>query len=157
MAMKLGIWRRQSSLKRCAPDKLSVSYERSVSPEAVQDICASVGWSKREPELIAQALENSVAVVSIWQADEDNSHLVAFARATGDRVFNATIWDVVVRPSHQRLGLGTMVMDELLKQLDAYEISLITLYTDPGTDSFYKRFGFVSDPSGVRGMFRERY
>jgi ribosomal protein S18 acetylase RimI-like enzyme len=118
----------------------------------VQEICASVGWSKRDPLLIAQALNNSLAVVSVW----DKGMMVGFARATGDKVFNATIWDVVVRPSYQRLGVGHLVMRELLNELDQYEIPLITLYADPGTDGFYKRFGFLADPSGVRGMFREK-
>ena len=82
--------------------------------------------------------------------------MVGFARATGDKVFNATIWDVVVRPQYQRRGVGLLVMRELLDELDSYEIPLVTLYADPGTDGFYKRFGFLTDPSGVRGMFRER-
>ena len=46
-------------------------------------------------------------------------------------------------------------MNELIKELDESGIPLITLYADPGTDGFYKRFGFMADPSGVRGMFRE--
>jgi len=146
-----GIWKKHE--KGPLPPNLKIVHEKAVPPEAVQDLCASVGWSRREPDLIARALENSLAVVSIW----DEGQLVGFARATGDRVFNATIWDVVVRPSYQRMGVGMLVMHELLKDLDAFEIPLITLYADPGTDGFYKRFGFMADPSGVRGMFRERF
>jgi ribosomal protein S18 acetylase RimI-like enzyme len=124
-----------------------------------------VGWSRREPELINQALENSLSVVSIWvkvgtknslEALSAPEEMIGFARATGDKVFNATIWDMVVRPDYQRLGIGRLVMCELLKDLDQYKIPLVTLYADPGTDGFYRRFGFLVDPSGVRGMFRER-
>ena len=147
-----GIWRRNENSKEPLPDNLSVSHDKAVPPNAVQELCASVGWSRREPELIVRALENSLAVVSIWDKDE----LVGFARATGDKVFNATVWDMVVRPDYQRLGVGRLVMCELLKELDEYSIPLVTLYADPGTDGFYKRFGFLADPSGVRGMFRER-
>jgi aralkylamine N-acetyltransferase len=149
--MVLSIWRRHDNSKD-PPPNLVTSHQKDVSPEQVQDICASVGWSKRDPLLIAQALNNSLAVVSIW----DKGIMVAFARATGDKVFNATIWDVVVRPSHQRCGIGQLVMRELLNELDEYDIPLITLYADPGTDGFYRRFGFCADPSGVRGMFREK-
>lgn len=149
--MVLGIWRRHED-SREPPPNLIVSHEKNIPPQDVQEICASVGWSRREPGLIAQALLNSLAVVSIW----DGPVLVGFARATGDRVFNATIWDVVVRPQYQRRGIGVLVMRELLKELDSYEIPLVTLYADPGTDGFYKRVGFMTDPSGVRGMFRER-
>lgn len=147
-----GIWKRHDNSKDPLPENLVISHAKDVPPEDVQDICASVGWSRREPALISKALMNSLAVVSIW----DGTVMVGFARATGDKVFNATVWDMVVRPNYQRLGIGRLVMYELLKELDEYEIPLVTLYADPGTDGFYKRFGFLTDPSGVRGMFRER-
>lgn len=147
-----GIWKKHENSKEPLPPNLIISHEKNVPPEDVQDICASVGWSRRDPSLIAQALNNSLAVVSIW----DKGVMVGFARATGDKVFNATIWDVVVRPPYQRRGIGLLVMHELLKELDSFEIPLVTLYADPGTDGFYKKFGFMTDPSGVRGMFREK-
>lgn len=147
-----GIWKKNDNSREPSPENLKVSHDKYVPPEAVQELCASVGWSRREPELIVRALENSLAVVSIWCEGE----LVGFARATGDKVFNATIWDMVVRPDYQRLGVGRLVMNELLKELDTFPIPLVTLYADPGTDGFYKRFGFMADPSGVRGMFREK-
>jgi len=151
MMVLSGIWKRHEDSKD-PPPNLIMSHEKTIPPEDVQEICASVGWSRREPMLIARALANSLAVVSAW----DGPLMVGFARATGDKVFNATIWDVVVRPPYQRRGIGLLVMRELLTELDSYEIPLVTLYADPGTDGFYKRFGFLTDPSGVRGMFRER-
>ncbi|MBX9687898.1 MAG: GNAT family N-acetyltransferase [Candidatus Obscuribacterales bacterium] len=146
-----GIWKRQDGQKDEPPRGLTVSHEKNISPLQVQDLCASVGWSRRDPVLIARALANSLAVVSAW----DRDIMVGFARATGDQVFNATIWDVAVRPAYQKRGLGRLLMVELLKDLDSYGIPLITLYADPGTDGFYKRFGFSTDPAGVRGMFRD--
>jgi len=153
-----GIWRRNENSKEPLPENISVSHDKAVPPHAVQELCASVGWSRREPELIVRALQNSLAVVSIWVKGQDfkPDELIGFARATGDKVFNATVWDMVVRPDYQRAGIGRLVMCELLKELDEYQIPLVTLYADPGTDGFYKRFGFLADPSGVRGMFRER-
>jgi ribosomal protein S18 acetylase RimI-like enzyme len=145
-----GIWKKQDG--REDPLKgLTVIHDKNISPLQVQDLCASVGWSRRDPVLIAKALNFSLAVVSAW----DKEVMVGFARATGDQVFNATIWDVAVRPSYQKRGVGRLLMIELLKELDSYSIPLITLYADPGTDGFYKRFGFSTDPSGVRGMFRD--
>jgi len=132
---------------------LEVKHDKNVPAAAVQDICESVGWAKRDADLIIIALENSLVVVSVWEM----GRLIAFARATGDRVFNATIWDVVVRPSHQGRGLGRLVMGEVLRDLDSYNIPLITLYADQGTESFYQRLGFLSDPNGAKGMFREKY
>ncbi|KAL6273212.1 hypothetical protein ACE6H2_023904 [Prunus campanulata] len=51
---------------------------------------------------------------------------MAFARATGDDIFNAIIWDMVVDPSFQQLGLGLglgkAVMEKLVEELVAKEI-----------------------------------
>jgi len=151
--MKMDIWKRHERVRDALPADLFISHDKNIAADQVQDICASVGWSRREPALISRALANSLAVASVWQ----NDRLVAFARATGDKVFNATVWDVVVRPSHQGMGVGMLVMNELLQELDTYGIPLITLYADPGTDGFYRRFGFSTDPSGIRGMFREKF
>ena len=145
-----GIWKRSEG-KEDPLKGLVVNHDKGIPPLQVQDLCASVGWSRRDPVLIAKALNFSLAVVSVW----DKETMVGFARATGDQVFNATIWDVAVRPSYQKRGVGRLLMIELLKDLDTYGIPLITLYADPGTDGFYKRFGFSTDPSGVRGMFRD--
>lgn len=147
-----GFFRKLDTDKQNRLASVIISTEKTLVPEALQDLCASVGWARRDPDLINRALANSLAVVSAWDGDL----LVGFARATGDKVFNATIWDVAVRPSYQRLGLGKRIMREIINQLDEYPISLITLYADPGRDGFYKRLGFNSDPSGIRAMFRER-
>ncbi len=146
-----GIWKRHDDSKELPPS-LRVSHDKSIPPQDVQDLCAAVGWSRRDPLLISRALANSLVVVSAWDGDL----MVGFARATGDKVFNATVWDVCVRPTHQRKGVGRLIMLELLKEIDEYQIPLITLYADPGRDGFYKKFGFATDPSGVKGMFRER-
>jgi aralkylamine N-acetyltransferase len=145
-----GIWKRQEG-KEDPYKGLTVSHDKAISPLQVQDLCASVGWSRRDPILIAKALSYSLSVISVW----DKDIMVGFARATGDHVFNATIWDVAVRPAYQKRGIGRLLMVELLKDLDRYSIPLITLFADPGTNGFYKRFGFSTDPAGVRGMFRD--
>jgi GNAT superfamily N-acetyltransferase len=148
-----GIWRKQEGPRENIATSLVVRREKDVCPQDLQDLCASVGWSRRDPLLITRALNKSLAVISVW----DGPVLVGFARATGDEVFNATIWDVAVRPAYQRKGVGRLVMQELLAELDTFSIPLVTLYADPGRDGFYKKFGFATDPSGVRGMFRERF
>jgi aralkylamine N-acetyltransferase len=148
-----GIWRKQDGPRDNIAISLVVRRDKDVCPADLQDLCASVGWSRRDPVLITRALSKSLAVISVWDA----ATLVGFARATGDEVFNATIWDVAVRPSYQRKGVGRLVMQELLNELDTFNIPLVTLYADPGRDGFYKKFGFATDPSGVRGMFREKF
>src|SRR5207248_7736795 len=119
-----GIWKKQDASKDHIAASLIVRHDKDVGPQDLQDLCSSVGWSRRDPLLITRALKNSLAVVSAW----DGALLVGFARATGDEVFNATVWDVAVRPSYQRKGVGRLIMQELLLDLDSYNIPLVTLY-----------------------------
>lgn len=81
---------------------------------------------------------------------------MAFARATGDGVFNAIIWDVVVDPSFQGLGLGKAVIERMIEDLQRKGISNIALYSEPRVLGFYRPLGFVADPDGIRGMVYSR-
>eukprot|EP00271_Cylindrocystis_brebissonii_P012200 TRINITY_DN30379_c0_g1_i1.p1 TRINITY_DN30379_c0_g1~~TRINITY_DN30379_c0_g1_i1.p1 ORF type:complete len:377 (+),score=36.79 TRINITY_DN30379_c0_g1_i1:644-1774(+) len=82
--------------------------------------------------------------------------LVAFARATGDSVFNAIIWDVVVDPRYQGTGLGKALVERLVAMLLAKGVCNIALYAEPNVVAFYKPLGFAADPDGIRGMAYKR-
>ena len=47
-------------------------------------------------------LANSSAIVTIW---EKNS-LIGFGRATSDKTYRAVLWDIIVKPNQQGIGLG---------------------------------------------------
>ncbi|KAF4372278.1 hypothetical protein G4B88_007022 [Cannabis sativa] len=113
-------------------------------------VFVAVGFPKRDTDKIRIALENTDAL--LWIEYEKTQRPVAFARATGDGVFNAIIWDVVVDPSFQGFGLGKAVMERLIDQLLEKGITNIALYSEPRVLGFYKPMGFVADPDGIRGM-----
>lgn len=117
-------------------------------------VFVAVGFPRRDPERIRTALEHTEAVV--WVEHRKTRRPVAFARATGDGVFNAIIWDVVVDPSFQGIGLGKAVIERMLKELLSKGISNIALYSEPRVLGFYRPLGFVADPDGIRGMVYSR-
>ncbi|KAK4263672.1 hypothetical protein QN277_029056 [Acacia crassicarpa] len=117
-------------------------------------IFVAVGFPKRDPEKIRIALDNTETV--LWVEYKKTKKPVAFARATGDGVFNAIIWDVVVDPSYQGIGLGKAVMERLIEELLGKGISNIALYSEPRVLGFYRPLGFVADPDGIRGMVYSR-
>lgn len=119
--------------------------------EALNKIFVAVGFPRRDPEKIRVALEHTDSLVWIQERKSQNN-AVAFARATGDGVFNAIIWDVVVDPSFQGLGLGKAVVERLMKDLVGKGITNISLYSEPRVLGFYRPLGFVADPDGIRGM-----
>lgn len=117
-------------------------------------VFGAVGFPKRDTDKIRVALDNTDAV--LWIEQEKTRRPVAFARATGDGVFNAIIWDVVVDPSFQGIGLGKAVMERLVNELLAKGITNIALYSEPRVLGFYRPLGFVADPDGIRGMVYSR-
>lgn len=120
----------------------------------LNSVFAAVGFPRRDPEKIRVALEHTEPLV--WVENEKTKRPVAFARATGDGVFNAIIWDVVVDPSFQGIGLGKAVMERMVTALLDKGITNIALYSEPRVLGFYKPMGFVADPDGIRGMVYTR-
>ncbi|XP_015695830.1 serotonin N-acetyltransferase 2, chloroplastic [Oryza brachyantha] len=114
---------------------------------ALNEVFARVGFPRRQEERLRRALEHSEVV---WL--EEAGRPVAFARAAGDGVFNAVVWDVVVEPSCQGLGLGRAVMERLVGELRAKGVSNIALYAEPRVVGFYRLLGFAMDPDAIRGM-----
>jgi ribosomal protein S18 acetylase RimI-like enzyme len=79
--------------------------------------------------------------------------LIGIGRATGDGIFNATIWDVAVRPAYQNSGVGSLIVKTMLTKLNDYGIPLITLYTEWPKKSFYSKLGFEFN-SNIIGMYK---
>lgn len=69
--------------------------------------CMQVGWPKRKLAKLETALKGSYLVSAVLRrelrADATivSEQLIGLIRCTSDRVFNATIWDVLVSPDFQ--------------------------------------------------------
>lgn len=109
-----------------------------------------VGFPRREKQRLEAALRNTPSL--LWLREVKSQSLVAFARATGDDVFNAIIWDVVVDPSYQGLGFGKALMERLMFDLVQKGITNICLFAEPNVVGFYKPLGYITDPQGIRAM-----
>jgi len=156
----MGFWKRlfPGTESTASRDKEQHRYvfttDREIDLYALEELCDSVGWSRRPLRKVKKAIEFSFLVVSLYEeSPSQQRRLVGFARATSDHAFNATIWDVVVHPSCQGRGMGKALMDKVVAELRAADISNITLFADPHVLDFYRRLGFMADPEGIKGMF----
>lgn len=140
----------KSFLSKKFLSKLKVEHKKNIPPEQVQTLYLSVGWQYRDLQDIKKSLEKSVLVTSIWNEDQ----LIGMGRATGDGVFNATIWDVAVKPHYQNQGVGNLIVKSMLTKLDDYGIPLITLYTEWSKKSFYSKLGFETNLDKIIGMYK---
>ena len=130
-----------------------LSTNKNIDLYELEQLCDTVGWVRRPLKKVKIAIDHSFLTMSLFYEKNQKNKLIAFARATSDNTFNATIWDVVVHPEFQRKGLGKILINELIKHLRFSDINTITLFADPQVLNFYKNLGFISDPDGVKGMF----
>jgi aralkylamine N-acetyltransferase len=129
------------------------SSDRNIDLYELEELCDSVGWARRPIRKVRKAIEHSFVVITIREQRGSFNRLIGFARATSDRAFNATIWDVVVHPEFQGKGLGKALMQEVVKELRRADISNISLFADAHVVDFYRQLGFNADPEGIKGMF----
>jgi N-acetylglutamate synthase-like GNAT family acetyltransferase len=128
---------------------VEISHEKDISPIVVQNVYSSVGWQYRNVQDIEKSMKNSFLVTSAKYKNE----IIGVARATGDGIFNATIWDLAVKPYYQKKGVGTLIIKSMLNKLSEFDIPLVTLYTSYTKKCFYSKLGFNHNVSGVLGMF----
>jgi len=95
-------------------------------------------WAKdRTINQIKKMLANSNVIITLWS----NHNLVGFGRATTDQVYRAVLWDIVISKDVQRIGLGKVIVEELLKDKKIISAEKIYLMTTDSKD-FYKQLGF---------------
>lgn len=103
-----------------------------------------VGWGSYDIKVSKLALENSLYTVSIY----DDDKIVGFGRLIGDGVCYFYIHDVMVLPSYQKKGIGTMIIDKLKNKVLEYKKinPYLRLYLGAslGKEEFYKKCGFIT-------------
>ncbi|KAJ6844231.1 serotonin N-acetyltransferase 1, chloroplastic-like [Iris pallida] len=151
-------------LERPQPDgtieQIIYSSAGDVDVYDLQALCDKVGWPRRPLTKVAASLRNSYLVATLHSIckspgteGNERKQLIGMARATSDHAFNATIWDVLVDPSYQGLGLGKALVEQIIRTLLQRDIGNITLFADNKVVDFYKNLGFEADPEGIKGMF----
>lgn len=111
----------------------------------------AVGWGKRKESIIEEALKNTLYSLCVY----DNEKLIGYGRIIGDKTIFLYIHSVMVIPEYQGKGIGTGIMNELIKQIDEYKKVNPNIRTylgaSKGKESFYEKFGFVTRPNEYLG------
>lgn len=100
----------------------------------------AVGWSNyyEHAAMLKHAYAGSLCILAAYEGKE----LVGIIRAVGDGHSILFIQDILVYPEYQRKGIGTALVQALLRQYShVYQIELATDNTEK-TIAFYKSLGF---------------
>jgi GNAT superfamily N-acetyltransferase len=99
-------------------------------------------------EDVSEAIQNSWYALSIYYSN----NLAGFGRIIADGVHHALIVDLIVHPDYQGKGLGTLILDRLVKKCKENNIRDIQLFAAKGKSDFYEKFGFEKRPADAPGM-----
>lgn len=126
--------------------------ERNPTVEEFHQLCVSVGWEEMMNfKVIQQSLEHSLySVVVLFE-----SKIIGMSRIIGDGYVYFYLQDIVVLPEFQKMGIGTMIMDNLMSYLkgNAPDQAFIGLFSSNEGMKLYEKYDFKQYPS-LTGMFR---
>ena len=125
--------------------------EKIPSAEEFNYLTDSVGWGIRKNAIIEEALKNTLYSLCVY----DNDKLIGYGRIIGDKTIFLYIQDVMVIPKYKNKNIGTGIIENLLKKVNEYKKINPNIRTylgaSKGTESFYKKFGFISRPNDDLG------
>jgi GNAT superfamily N-acetyltransferase len=129
-----------------------VLVEQVPEAEQYRKLREAVGWETMDPKPTKKGLQNSIYSVCVYRGN----NLVGYGRVIGDGAIHFYIQDVMVLPEHQGNGIGTWIMNYIMRFLkeQGHPNSYIGLFAAKGKAEFYEKFGFIRrDPDGP-GMFQ---
>ena len=131
---------------------MTISYRTELpSTDQFARLYETTGWNEDNhlsPSELGRALQGSWYAVAAY----DGERLVGFGRVVGDGVMYAMIHDMIVAPDFQGRGIGTHILEMLVKQCEDTKIRGIQLMSARGKREFYEHHGFVVRPEDGPGM-----
>lgn len=131
--------------------------ENSLTYDIYFRLRESVGWKNFSPAQAKRALDNSAYNIVAKQ----DGRVIAMARLIGDGLYYL-IADVIVVPEWQRRGIGTKMIQMLIKHIEeemaeGSRVS-VQLIAEKGKEEFYRNLGFKELPheycgAGMRKVF----
>lgn len=120
----------------------------------VQDyllIRSKVGWRELLEVQAEKALENSLYVIGAY----DGTQLVGMGRIVGDGAVICYVQDLIVIPTFQQAGVGSIILDALVQYVESLRIKesqmMLCLMCAKGRETFYERHGFIARPTKELG------
>jgi ribosomal protein S18 acetylase RimI-like enzyme len=102
-------------------------------------------WCKnRELDEVKKMLNNSDVLVG---ALDRSGELSGFARVLTDYTYKALIFDVIVKPSYRKVGLGKDIVNHILSLPELKEENSFELYVPDRVAGFYQKLGFTVSES----------
>ncbi|WP_099355057.1 GNAT family N-acetyltransferase [Fredinandcohnia onubensis] len=119
---------------------------KNINREHLERLYNDVEWYAytQDLEVLQQALEQSLEVVSAWDGEE----LVGLIRIIGDGLTIIYIQDILVLNAYQNQGIATQLMQQVLKKYKNVRQKVLLTEEAPDVRHFYEKNGFQSCDNG---------
>lgn len=116
------------------------------------DLYKNEFWSKqRTYQNVSKMLAASDIIIALV---DESKQLIGFTRILTDFVYRATVYDVIIKPTHRKMGLGAKLLDIVINHPQLQEVEQIALYCLPEMIPFYQRWGFTNEVGEIQLMYR---
>lgn len=128
---------------------ITIKKEDKLDPSILLELIKIMDFSgfhleSRDLKREKQAIKNSISFCAY-----ENKKLIGYLRVFGDKEYYWSIWDVMVHPDYQNLGLGKKLLEEALSYIKKQNPIKIFLFSADGKKLFYKQFGFNTTRASV--------
>lgn len=123
--------------------------------EAYFELFETTGWNAEygaRPENLEAVNRNSWFCVGAYEGDR----LVGFGRLVSDGLLHAMVYDMIVHPDFQRRGVGSAILQRLLRECEDHAIRDVQLFCARGKRGFYEKHAFEARPDEAPGMQRRK-
>jgi ribosomal protein S18 acetylase RimI-like enzyme len=117
-------------------------HSDTVDWQVVYATLQRVGMAHYSPHIHRKAFEASHTTVFVRHGGQ----LIGFGRAISDGVYQAAIYDVAVVPEYQGRGIGSTIIQHILRNVPNCNV---ILYAAPGKEHFYRNLGFRTMKTGM--------
>ncbi len=114
--------------------------DKNIAMEQLINLYTSVGWSSytQNPRQLQNAVANSLFAIGAY----DQNQLVGLIRVVGDGLTIIYIQDLLVNPVYQRRGIGTKLINSVLKKYDSVRQKVLLTENTVKTRMFYEGCDF---------------
>ena len=118
----------------------------------LMDLYKNEFWSdKRTRQDVVKMLASTDVIIGLV---DECDQLIGITRVLTDFVYRAMIFDVIIKPTHRKMGLGAKLMDAVLNHPKLQTVENFALNCLPHMVPFYERWGFSDDVGEIKFLRR---
>ncbi|NQE33261.1 GNAT family N-acetyltransferase [Microcoleus asticus] len=118
----------------------------------LMDLYKNEFWSdKRTRQDVVKMLAATDVIIGFV---DDSDRLIGISRVITDFVYRAMIFDLIIKPTHRKMGLGAKLMDAVLSHPELQAVEHFYLNCLPNMMPFYQRWGFSDDVGELKFLRR---